>query len=184
MKNIANNKQPSTATRRTYEKKMLLKTSGLSKLYLSNFSWYVGVFLFLSHGPTITGIFSSPWNLKQYLRKERSTWCRNVVNVREKPYVLAEQKTQGVMEMDVIKTSRQEKKNCWDVFSYYEDSRSFPLFLFPPLRLISFLHVQTGSSQSRVKPVTWVFQFILPHLYLPFCSTTLRQTSPSIWHHE
>lgn len=75
----------------------------------------------------------------------------------------------------------------WEVFFFSEDSLAlllFPLFFLPSLRLISLLHVRTGSSQSQVKLVTRVLPFILPHLHFPFCSPALRQTSPSIWHHE
>lgn len=89
-------------------------------------------FFFFLMDQQLLGIFSSPWNLKQYLREERSTYYRNVVNVREKPCLLAEQQTHEVMEMDVIKTSRQEKKKyCRDVFSYSEDSEARPSFFSP-----------------------------------------------------
>lgn len=59
---------------------------------------------------------------------------------REKPSFWEEEKTEGVMEMDTIKASEGEKrlmrcdKRC---FPFLKTVLLFPLFLFPPLGLIS-----------------------------------------------
>lgn len=64
-------------------------------------------FFFLSHGLTITGTFSSPWNPKQK-KAQRGEEHIMEKQWREKPYFWEEKKTKGVMEMDTIKTSEGE----------------------------------------------------------------------------
>lgn len=152
------------------------KTSGLSELYLSNFSRYVGVFL--SRGQQLQEYFHFP-GIYNNASERRGTHDEEVL-------LIAEQNVHGVMEMDVIKTSRQENvvTVCFLIMYIQKLVPLLLLLRFPPLGLISLLHVQTGSSQSQVKLVTRVLHFISPHLYLPFCSSSPRQSSPATWHHE
>lgn len=79
----------------------------------------------------------------------------------------------------MIKTS---KKRCFRFLKTHLLALS-SLFLLSPLKLIPFLHVRTGSSQSQVKLVTRVLPFISNHLPFPFCSPAPRLTPPSaaVW---
>lgn len=115
MKNTTITNSPPSRPDEAKKKKLFLKTSaGLSELYLSNFSWYVGSFSFsFPWANNYRNIFISlEFKKRKYLREgEERRGERNVV--REKPYLCEEKKTEGVMEMemDTIKASEKKEKD-------------------------------------------------------------------------
>ena len=144
-------------TKQRKRKRSFKKTSGLSKLYLSNFflgMWEVlffcVFFLLFLMGQQLQEHFHLPGIYKEekYLKGQRS-------NIMEKHFAPEfreeEKKTAGVMEMETIKTSegRGKKKKDWDQTRkrlMRLDKRCFP---FLKTHLLSFSSLSFSLSSPR-----------------------------------